>query len=172
MSITWDEIRNTFYSKVSRNQILHTYVQSKPVNDVVYGQVVFDKTSLANKMLKESPIKVGHYQIPVVPTKILFMVNFNRVVDSVVEPFHFGPAPAPASQDGGSSSSHVVHNLLLKIFFITSFTSQFIGTCFIQRKVRVLCFALPVLYLKRHINFNIFVYFSSLNIGSELELEL
>ena len=95
MSITWDEIRNTFYSKVSRNQILHTYVQSKPVNDVVYGQVVFDKTSLANKMLKESPIKVGHYQIPVVPTKILFMVNFNRVVDSVVEPFHFGPAPAP-----------------------------------------------------------------------------
>lgn len=61
VSITWDEIRNTFYSRVSRNQILHTYVQSKPVNDVVYGQVVFDKTSLANKMLKEGPIKVrGH----------------------------------------------------------------------------------------------------------------
>ena len=33
---------------------------------------------------------------------------------SVVEPFHFGPAPALASQDGGSSSSPVVHNLLLK----------------------------------------------------------
>jgi hypothetical protein len=56
--VTWDEIRNTFYSRVSRSQILHTYVQSKPVNDVVYGQVVFDKTSLANKMLKEGPIKV------------------------------------------------------------------------------------------------------------------
>jgi hypothetical protein len=61
VSITWDEIRNTFYSRVSRNQILHTYVQSKPVNDVVYGQVVFDKTSLANKMLKEGPIKVPLY---------------------------------------------------------------------------------------------------------------
>jgi hypothetical protein len=58
VSVTWDEIRNTFYSRVSRSQILHTYVQSKPVNDVVYGQVVFDKTSLANKMLKEGPIKV------------------------------------------------------------------------------------------------------------------
>ena len=62
VSITWDEIRNTFYSRVSRNQILHTYVQSKPVNDVVYGQVVFDKTSLANKMLKEGPIKVPKQQ--------------------------------------------------------------------------------------------------------------
>jgi len=59
VSVTWDEIRNTFYSRVSRSQILHTYVQSKPVNDVVYGQVVFDKTSLANKMLKEGPIKVS-----------------------------------------------------------------------------------------------------------------
>ncbi len=58
--MTWDEIRNTFYSRVSRSQILHTYVQSKPVNDVVYGQVVFDKTSLANKMLKEGPIKVPY----------------------------------------------------------------------------------------------------------------
>jgi hypothetical protein len=46
---------------VSRSQILHTYVQSKPVNDVVYGQVVFDKTSLANKMLKEGPIKVADF---------------------------------------------------------------------------------------------------------------
>ena len=39
-------------------------------------------------------------------------------MSSVVEPFHFGPAPAPASQDGGSgsssSSSPVVNNLLLK----------------------------------------------------------
>ena len=41
---------------------------------------------------------------------------------SVVEPFHFFPATAPASQDGGSGSSSssssspslVVHNLLLE----------------------------------------------------------
>ena len=76
---------------------------------------------------------------------------------SVVEPFHFGPAPALASQDGGSgfgsSSSPVVHNLLLKKKVFKNFTSQFTGTCFIQRKVRVLCFALPVLNFKRKINF-------------------
>ena len=48
--------------------------------------------------------------------------RYSRLLSSVVEPFHFGPAPAPASQDGGSgsssssssSSSPVVHNLLLK----------------------------------------------------------
>ena len=37
-------------------------------------------------------------------------------VPSVVEPFHFGPAPAPASQDGGSSP--LVNNLLLKKKFL------------------------------------------------------
>ena len=43
----------------------------------------------------------------------------------VAEPFHFGLALAPASQDGGSgcssssSSSPVVHNLLLKKKFST-----------------------------------------------------
>ena len=52
---------------------------------------------------------------------------------SVVEPFHFGPAPA--SQDGGSgpssSSSPVVRNLLLKKKVFTNFTSQFTGyECF------------------------------------------
>ena len=60
VSVTWDEIRNTFYNKVARHQILHTYVQSKPVNDVVYGQIVFDKSALAIKVLKEGPIKVRH----------------------------------------------------------------------------------------------------------------
>ena len=41
---------------------------------------------------------------------------FSCLLSRVVEPFHFGPAPAPASQDGGSgsSSSPVVNNLLLK----------------------------------------------------------
>ena len=33
-------------------------MQSKPVNDVVYGQVVFDKQALAEKILKEEQIKV------------------------------------------------------------------------------------------------------------------
>merc|ERR1719192_2949471 len=61
MSITWDEIRNVFYTKVQRRELLHFYVQSKPVNEVVYGQVVFDKVSLANKIVKEGPVKVrGH----------------------------------------------------------------------------------------------------------------
>jgi len=61
MSITWDEIRNVFYTKVQRRELLHFYVQSKPVNEVVYGQVVFDKIALANKVVKDGPVKVrGH----------------------------------------------------------------------------------------------------------------
>jgi len=61
MSITWDEIRNVFYTKVQRRELLHFYVQSKPVNEVVYGQVVFDKVSLAAKVVKDGPVKVrGH----------------------------------------------------------------------------------------------------------------
>ena len=59
MAISWDEIRNVFYTKVSRKELIHFYVQSKPVNEVVYGQVVFDKVSLANKILKEGQIKVS-----------------------------------------------------------------------------------------------------------------
>ena len=58
MSITWDEIRNVFYTKVQRRELLHFYVQSKPVNEVVYGQVVFDKVSLAAKVVKDGPVKV------------------------------------------------------------------------------------------------------------------
>jgi len=69
VAVTWDEIRNTFYSKVARQQILHTYVQSKPVNDVVYGQIVFDKASLAAKILKEGPIKVSGQFISVTAMK-------------------------------------------------------------------------------------------------------
>ena len=48
-----------------------------------------------------------------------FNIAAKNFGSSVVEPFHFGPAPAPASQDGGSgsSSSPVVHNLLMKKFF-------------------------------------------------------
>ena len=40
----------------------------------------------------------------------------SSLISSVVEPFHFGPAPAPVSQVGGSGSgssssySPVVHN--------------------------------------------------------------
>jgi len=61
MTITWDEIRNVFYTKVQRRELLHFYVQSKPVNEVVYGQVVFDRPALAAKVVKEGPVKVrGH----------------------------------------------------------------------------------------------------------------
>jgi len=58
MTISWDEIRNVFYTKVSRRELVHFYVQSKPVNEVVYGQVVFDKASLATRIVKEGPVKV------------------------------------------------------------------------------------------------------------------
>ena len=78
----------------------------------------------------------------------------------VVEPFHFGLAPTPARQDGGSnsSSSPVVNNLVLKKDFL-NFTPQFTEACLIHRKVRVLCFALPVLQRDRSILFYIIVKF-------------
>jgi len=69
MSISWDEIRNVFYTKVARKELLHFYVQSKPVNEVVYGQVVFDKPALANKILKEGPVKVRGVAINVTSMK-------------------------------------------------------------------------------------------------------
>ena len=73
---------------------------------------------------------------------------------SVVEPFHFGPAPAPANQDGGSSSSSssspLVHSLLLKQS-LEKFHFSIYRACFIHRNIRVLCFALPVLYKKEQI---------------------
>jgi len=69
ISITWDEIRNTFYNKVARQHILHTYVQSKPVNDVVYGQIVFDKPALVNKILKDGPLKIRGHCISVTSMK-------------------------------------------------------------------------------------------------------
>jgi len=69
MAISWDEIRNVFYTKVQRRELLHFYVQSKPVNDVVYGQVVFDKVSLANRILKEGPVKVRGHLINVTSMK-------------------------------------------------------------------------------------------------------
>ena len=87
-----------------------------------------------------------------------------------MELFHFGLAPA--SQDGGSCSSPtpqlpLVHNLLLKFFLYIQISLLNLPGLFL---------ALPVLYLKRQINFfyivKIFVYFFSLNIGSELKLEL
>lgn len=69
MSISWDEIRNVFYTKVQRRELLHFYVQSKPVNEVVYGQVVFDKVALANRVLKEGPVKVRGHLINVTSMK-------------------------------------------------------------------------------------------------------
>ena len=66
-------------------------------------------------------------------------------VASVVEPFHFGPAPA--SQDGGSgsSSSSSSNNLLLKkkCWEISLLN---LSASFFHRNVRVLCLALSVLY--------------------------
>ena len=84
-------------------------------------------------------------------------------VISVVEPIHFGPDPASASQDGGSgsSSSPVVHNLLLKKV-LKILSSQFTGALFTERD-RLILFCIIV---------KIFVYFFSLHMGSELEPEL
>ena len=49
--------------------MLHFYVQSKPVNEVVYGQVVFDRASLASKILKDGPVKVRGVFIKVTAMK-------------------------------------------------------------------------------------------------------
>ena len=56
------------------------------------------------------------------------LLGRSNLIPSVVEPFHFGPAPAPASQDCGSSSSSspLVNNLLLKKKVLTNLTYQFI----------------------------------------------
>ena len=68
-------------------------------------------------------------------------------VVSVVKPFHFGPAPAPASQDGGfsssSSSSPVFHNLLLKKM-LENLAHQFTGLVLITEMYE--CFALLFQY--------------------------
>ncbi|MEO1705552.1 MAG: hypothetical protein AAFR50_09490, partial [Pseudomonadota bacterium] len=45
-----DEIRTAFYNKINRQHVVHTYVQSKPVNEVVYGMIVFDKATTATKI--------------------------------------------------------------------------------------------------------------------------
>ena len=60
--------------------------------------------------------------------------------DSVVEPFHFAPALAPDSQDGGSSYSSVVHNLLLEKKFLKISLINLPGLVFF--KERYTCFAL------------------------------
>ena len=69
MSISWDEIRNVFYTKVQRRELLHFYVQSKPVDEVVYGQVVFDKVAMANRIIEEGPVKVRGHLINVTSMK-------------------------------------------------------------------------------------------------------
>jgi len=68
-SVSWDEIRNVFYTKVQKKELLHFYVQSKPVNEVVYGQVVFDRASLASRILKNGPVKVRGVLINVTSMK-------------------------------------------------------------------------------------------------------
>ena len=55
--------------QVQRKELLHFYVQSKPVNEVVYGQVVFDKASLTSKILKDGPVKVRGVLINVTSMK-------------------------------------------------------------------------------------------------------
>ena len=61
---------------------------------------------------------------------------------SAVEPFHFGPAPAPASQDRGSgsisSSSPVVHNLLLRKGLVKFHFSIYRGLFYSQKCTKAL----------------------------------
>ena len=106
-----------------------------------------------------------------------------------MEALHFGLAPAPASQAGGSGSgsssssspspSPVVHNLLLKKKFCKICLLNLPGLVLFKEKYE--CFALLFQYqyfIERdrlvlfYIFVKIFVYFFSLNIRSELELEL
>ena len=96
-----------------------------------------------------APILRPHFNAVSARVPCNWIHNFlSAITTSVVEPFHFGQAPpAPASQDGGSSSSPVVHNLLLKKK-LRKFSLLNLPACFIHRNVRVLCFALSVLYLQ------------------------
>ena len=75
-----------------------------------------------------------------------WLVAIFRFFFSVVEPFHFGPAPAPGSQDGGSgsSSSTVVYICCLKFFFF--FISIFNLPGLVLFKERYDCFALLFQY--------------------------
>ena len=62
-----------------------------------------------------------------------------------MEPFHFGLAPAPALA--------MKYTICCWRNVLKNLASQFTEACFIQRKVQVVCFTLPVLSLKRQINF-------------------
>ena len=99
-----------------------------------------------------------NYKSVLFPAKMWWFVTFSYCVEvtcplingangSVVEPFNFGPALAPAIQDGGSGFSPVVHNLLMKKKF-RKISLLNLPACFIHRNVRVPCFALTVLYLQ------------------------
>ena len=87
-------------------------------------------------------------------------------------------APAPASQDGGSGSGASTNSSSSPTIYcwkkvLQNFTSQFTGAWFIHKKVQVLYFTPPVLYLNRLILFYIivkhFVYFLSGAWAGELE---
>ena len=91
--------------------ILKIIMALAPVSLLVWNILKFLIFSLAESL--------KYFKFP-----FFLLRKFLDVHLSVVEPFHFGPAPAPASQEGGSSSSSssssspVVNNLLQKIFFI------------------------------------------------------
>ena len=103
-----------------------------------------------------------------------------------MEPFHFGPAPASACQDGGSgsgsssssssSSSPVVNNLLLKKSFYKFHLSIYRGLFYLKKGTSAsLCSSSTVIkdiLILFYIIVNNLVYFFSFNIGSELEVEL
>ena len=69
---------------------------------------------------------------------------------SVVEPFHFGPAPAPASQDGGSGSSSrsspVVTQFVAEIFLLQISLLNLPGLVLVKERYE--CFALLFQYFK------------------------
>jgi len=75
VSVTWEELRSCFYNKIPRKQVLHTYVQSKAVDDVVYGMIVLDKATMANKVVKDGPVKVRGHVINVLPMSMKKMAK-------------------------------------------------------------------------------------------------
>ena len=58
IGLTWIEIREAFYSKTAPQNIVRCYVQSRPVDGVVYGQVILGRLSVANMFLKDGSIQV------------------------------------------------------------------------------------------------------------------
>ena len=75
MGLTWIEIREALYSKTAPKNIVRCYVQSRPVDGMVYGQVILGRMSEANMFLKDGSIQVHLLSPGSLMTEILQRYN-------------------------------------------------------------------------------------------------